>query len=395
MTRLRWWASFKMRIWLPALSLALLVCGCSVIPNVGPSASDITHERTAAVQRFELIDLDMSVAQVLRGRRPDKSIASFGDYRPSSVLRIGVGDQVAVTIWEAAAGGLFSAPLVTNQFTTGSKSATIPPQVVDRDGMITVPYAGAIHVAGHTTRDVQAAIEQALQGKAIQPQVLVTVSQSPSNAVSVLGEVVAGARVPLSANGDRVLDVIAAAGGVKSPVNDSFVELMRGQRSARVALSRVVADRREDIYVRPGDVLTVVRDPQTFIAYGATGNNNQIQFNADGINLNEAIAKASGLLDQRADAQGVFLFRFEPESVARALRPNSPLIEPGKLTPFVYELNLHDANSFFVAQAFPIFNKDLIYVSDAPLVDVQKVLQVFNQAITPAATGATVARVAE
>jgi len=379
-------------IYAPALALAsaLTIAGCASVPTEGPSASDIVSERSAPVQRFELVDLDMNVAQVLAGRRADKTIASFGDYRPSSQLRIGVGDQVTVTIWEAAAGGLFSAPLVTDKFSTGSKSATIPPQIVDRDGMITVPYAGQVHVAGHTPKEVQAAVEQALEGKAIQPQVLVDVTRSPANTASVLGEVVQGARVPLSVKGDRILDVIAEAGGVKAPVSETFIELTRGKRTARVALSRVVADHREDIYVQPGDVITVVRDPQTFIAYGATGRNAEIPFDAEGINLNQAIAKAAGLLDYRADPEGVFLFRFEPESVARVLRPNSPLVQPGKLTPFVYRLNLRDPNSLFVAQRFPIFNKDVIYVSNAPLSDVQKVMEIFNLAVTPAASAASI-----
>ncbi|HLH48993.1 MAG TPA: sugar transporter, partial [Roseiarcus sp.] len=104
-------------IYAPALALAsaLTIAGCASVPTEGPSASDIVSERSAPVQRFELVDLDMNVAQVLAGRRADKTIASFGDYRPSSQLRIGVGDQVTVTIWEAAAGGLFSAPLVTDK----------------------------------------------------------------------------------------------------------------------------------------------------------------------------------------------------------------------------------------------------------------------------------------
>jgi len=166
--------------------------------------------------------------------------------------------------------------------------------------------------------------------------------------------------------------------------------LTRGSRTARVALSRIVADHRENIYVQPGDTITVVRDPQTFIAYGATGRNAEIPFDAEGINLNQAIAKAAGLLDFRADPEGVFLFRFEPESVARALRPNSPLIQPGRLTPFVYRINMRDPNSLFVAQRFPIFNKDVIYVSNAPLTDLQKVMEIFNLAVSPAASAASV-----
>ena len=295
-----------------------------------------------------------------------------------------------MTIWEASAGGLFSAPLISDKMSAGSNSATIPEQVVGRDGAITVPYAGRVHVAGRTTRAVQGDIETALQGKAIQPQVLVNVTRSVSNTVSVGGEVAAGARVPLSVKGDRLLEVIAAAGGVRAPVNETYVELSRGATTSRVPLSRVIANPRENIYLQPNDVVTLVRDPQTFIAYGATGRNAEIPFDADGINLALALAKAGGLDDNRSDPQGVFIFRYEPASIARALRPDSPLIVPGHLTPVVYRLNLRDANSLFVEQNFRIANRDLIYVSNAPFTEVEKVMGVLNGGLSTASSIATV-----
>jgi polysaccharide biosynthesis/export protein len=136
--------------------------------------------------------------------------------------------------------------------------------------------------------------------------------------------------------------------------------------------------------------LTLIRDPQTFIAFGATGRNAEIPFDAEGITLAQALAKAGGLLDFRSDPQGVFVFRYEPESVARALRPNSTLIEHGRLTPIVYRLNLRDASSLFTEQGFHIANRDLIYVSNAPLVDVQKVVDIFSTALSPAGSAAEV-----
>jgi polysaccharide export outer membrane protein len=295
-----------------------------------------------------------------------------------------------VTIWEASAGGLFSAPLISDKMSAGSNSATIPEQVVGRDGAITVPYAGRVHVAGRTTRAVQGDIETALQGKAIQPQVLVNVTRSVSNTVSVGGEVAAGARVPLSVKGDRLLEVIAAAGGVRAPVNETYVELSRGATTSRVPLSRVIANPRENIYLQPNDVVTLVRDPQTFIAYGATGRNAEISFDADGINLAQALAKAGGLDDNRSDPQGVFIFRYEPASIARALRPDSPLIVPGRPTPIVFRLNLSDPNSLFVEQNFRIANRDLIFVSNAPFTEVEKVMGVLNGGLSTASSLATV-----
>jgi polysaccharide export outer membrane protein len=279
---------------------------------------------------------------------------------------------------------------MTDRFSTGSKSATIPDQAVGRDGAISVPYAGRVRVLGRSTAEVQLVVEKALEGKAIQPQVLVNVTRPISNTATVGGEVTQGARVPLSMKGDRLLDVVATAGGIRAPVNETFVQLARGDRTARVALSRVVSDPRENIYIRPGDVLTLVREPQVFIAYGATGRNAEVPFDADGITLSQALAKAGGLIDSRSDPAGVFIFRYEPEGVARQLRPNSSLIERGRMTPVVYRLNLRDANNLFVAQNFRIFSKDVIYVSNASLTDVQKVLQIFNMVASPVATGASI-----
>ena len=49
--------------------------------------------------------------------------------------------------------------------------------------------------------------------------------------------------------------------------------LQRGGVTERVPLQRVTDDSRENIFMRPGDVVTLVRDPQTFLTYGATNGN--------------------------------------------------------------------------------------------------------------------------
>lgn len=364
------------------------LCGCSSLSGEGPSTDDvIAQSGSPGVQRYEIVDIDSSVVNILRSRGSDSFIARFGDYRPSVEPKIGIGDTVAVTIWEAGAGGLFSAPLLSDKFSTGSKSSTLPEQIVGRDGSISVPYAGRIKVAGRTTQQVQDIVERALAGKAIEPQVLINVTRSISNSVTVTGEVVNGARVPLTVRGDRVMDVIATAGGIRAPVNETYVQLSRGRETARVPMTRVANDPRENIFMRPDDVLTLIRDPQTFIAYGATGRNAEIPFDAEGINLSQALAKAGGLLDFRSDPAGVFVFRYEPESVVRALNPASTIALPNLLTPVVYRLNLRDAASLFIAQSFLVQNRDLLYVSTSPITDAKKVMEVVALITGPASTG--------
>jgi len=372
------------------------MCACSTLPDSGPSAQEIAIQANAAdYPRYEVVDIDPLVVASLRHKGWDSFSARFGDRRISSEPVIGIGDSVTVTIWEASSGGLFSAPVVTDRISVGSNSAMIPEQVVGRDGGVTVPYAGRIHVAGKTTRAVQTAIEHALEGKAIQPQVLVNVTRPISNSVSVDGEVANGARIPLSVKGDRLLDVVAAAGGVRAPVNETFVELSRGSKTTRMPLVTIINKPAENIYLHPNDVLTLVRDPQTFLAYGATGRNAEIPFDADGISLAQALVKAGGLLDNRSDPRGVFVFRYEKPSVLRSIRPESLLAVGNQPVPVVYRLNLMDANSLFLEQSFPVANRDLMYVSNSPSTDVQKVFAIIGGGIgTIGAAGGVVSAAA-
>ncbi|MGW9332826.1 polysaccharide biosynthesis/export family protein [Bosea sp. NPDC055594] len=370
----------------------MTLAGCSNLPASGPSTSDIVSPSAENANfNFELIDLTPASLATLNSRAVDSFSGSFGDRSGAVETRIGIGDFVAVTIWEAGAGGLFSAPLTTDRFSPGSRTATIPEQAVARDGTISVPYAGRVKVAGKTAAEVQSTIEERLAGKAIQPQILVTVSRPVSSTVAVTGEVATGGRIPLSNRGDRILDVIAAAGGIRAPVNETEIRLMRGSRSVAVPMITVVNNPRENIYLRGGDTLTLVRNPRTFIAAGATGRNTDIPFDADAMNLAQAIAKSGGLLDFRADPEGVFLYRFESAELLRRVKPDSPLLGRGGRIPVVYRVNLRDPNGLFIAQGLRMQRGDILYVSNAPLTDLQKAFSVFQSLSSPVVQGASVA----
>src|SRR3984893_8300139 len=71
--------------------------------------------------------------------------------------------------------------------------------------------------------------------------------------------------------GDRLLQVIAAAGGSDSPVHDVFVRLSRNGVTASVPMATLVADPEQNIFAEPGDVVTLMRQPKTFSAFGAAG----------------------------------------------------------------------------------------------------------------------------
>jgi polysaccharide export outer membrane protein len=375
---------------------ALLLCGaaalsaCSTVPSGGPSRQAVFDVGTQTNSPFLLVQLSDFVIQELAHFPGPSLYGRFGDYRAAVEQHIGVGDTVGITIFEAAAGGLFSQPVAAGA--TGSHSAVIPKQLVQRDGAITVPYAGRVQVAGLTPQAVEKTIVERLTGKAIEPQVIVSLSRNIASSVTVSGEVLKGARIPLSARGDRLLDVIATAGALNAPAHETFVELGRDGRVVRVPFQTLMANPKENIYARPGDTLTLIHYPLTFTAVGATMRNSVIKFDAAGISLEEAIGKSSGLLDERADPEGVFVMRYEPVSVVRNYPGLTPQQAALNLVPVAYVIDMRDPKALFLARKFPMHDKDVLYVSNSPFSDLAKVLGLVNSIASPALQGASIAQ---
>src|SRR5271169_3634447 len=153
--------------------LAAFLAGCSVLPASGPSSSDFVSQASQPgdLGGYVLVDLDERIASICNAQPRSSLVRVFADHRPPPDIKVGIGDSVSVTIWEAAAGGLFSA--APTQISAGARTATLPDQIVAKDGTIEVPYAGRLKVAGLRPAEVEKQIVDALHGKAIEPQAVV------------------------------------------------------------------------------------------------------------------------------------------------------------------------------------------------------------------------------
>ncbi len=301
--------------------------------------------------------------------------------------QLGVGDTIEVSIWEAPPATLFGAAQMDSKGSGSNARVTVlPDQNIEGSGNINVPFAGEVKAAGRTPAELQRDIAARLKNIAHDPQVLVKLSRNATSYVTVVGDVANSTRMPLSARGERLLDALASAGGVKQPVDKITLQVTRGQTVASLPLETVIRDPRQNVPLHAGDVVTALFQPFSFTSLGATGKNEEINFEAQGITLAQALARSGGLQDSRSDAQGVFIFRLED---ANALPwPNTPVrtTADGKV-PVVYRVNLRDPNSFFVAQSFMMDNKDLLYVSNAPIAELQKFLNVVFSVAYPVITG--------
>jgi polysaccharide biosynthesis/export protein len=372
--------------------------GCGTIPTAGPTTSQVMDQAAKEPHRFDMVEIDSRVVAALL-QQPGVSLRDrfeHGGQPPHPT--IGIGDTVSVSIWQAPTGQVFGAAPGGNAAGApaaagpSSGSILIPDQVVGADGGISVPYAGRIPAAGRTPFQVQQTIEQRLAEQLIQPQAIVALTKSVSDSVTVSGEQVTGARVPLSVGGDRLMDVIAAAGGSKSPVYETFVRLTRHGETATIPMETLLSNPAENIYAWPGDVITLEQQPATFSVFGATLNNTQVPFGAEKLNLAQAVAKAGGLQDQRADPEGVFLFRFEPPPVVNELGARELRNGPQGDSPVLYHLNLRQVDSYFLAERFPMRDDDLIYVANAPMTEVQKFFTLLGTITGPVISGAIVSR---
>lgn len=388
----------------PALFLfaaAAFLPACSVLPGTGPKSDSVEANATAGLRSdaalpYALVDVSADTIGFLS--QPDliSFQGEFPDKRPKPEQVAGVGDVLKISIFEAAPGGLFT-PATAAGARPGN-FVDLPAQAVDQKGSIYVPYAGEIPAAARTLPEIQQAIVARLRNRAIEPQVVVSLDQQHSSVVSVLGDVNTPGVLPLNSVGERLLALVARAGGPKFEAIESYVTLQRDGKRVKVLLSRVVHDPRENIFIRPNDVIFVTREAPSFTALGALnqnvfGFNSEITFAVETLTLSQAIGKAGGLNDQQSDPAEVYVYRYENRRLLERLGVDTTRFSYDRI-PTIYHVNLRDPSGYLLASGFQMRTKDVMYVANAKVVDYYKLLALINNtAVTTSNTANAVTNV--
>jgi polysaccharide export outer membrane protein len=383
----------SMRLAGSVLAAAAALAGCAMLPASGPygvevygSASSSVYGSEADKLPYAVVDITPDALRIIPLRSQNSFSGRFTDRRPAPTLTIGVGDTLSVSIFEASAGGLFIPA------EAGSRSGNfiaLPNQEVDRQGNISIPYAGVIPAAGRTIRQVQQLIEERLRNRAIEPQAVVSITERRSAQVTILGDV-GSSRLTLNPLGERILDVIARAGGTRFAGYEMFVALQRGKERATVTFSQLLSSPADNIFVLPGDTIYVFRQAPTFLVFGAAAQQGQILFEKENLNMAEALAKIGGLIDTRSDPDAVFLFRLEERKVAERLGVDVSKLGGASTVPVVYRTKLRDPSGMFVTSGFQMRDRDIIYVANSQSVDWLKFISFINSNISFASNVATI-----
>lgn len=369
-------------------SLVIALTACNTLPTSGPSQSEVinTNENAPSASQVNLVELDNNIVNRLILQQDSQLFSGFSGIESGAHYAgaVNVGDVLEISIWEAPPAVLFGTTFSSEGQGTGHLTQ-LPPQMVNQNGMVSVPFVGNVRVAGLQPEAIQAQIQRALSRKANQPQVLVKIANNLSSDVTVVRQGSA-IRMPLTANNERVLDAIAAVGGSTENIEDVAIQLTRGNQVKTLAYETLIANPMQNIALRSGDVVSLLNTPFKFTGLGALGNNQQVRFSSKGITLAEAIGRMGGLIDSRSDARGVFVFRHVPFGQLSAEQQREWEAKGygvGMDVPTVFRVNLLEPRSMFLIQRFPIQDKDIVYVSNAPLSEFQKFLRMIFSITSP------------
>ena len=361
--------------------LALLagLAGCATLPSSGPTGGQI--EKSAESPKDGSAPIQIipvrTIADVPNLGTDAAPTALLPELAPPPTDMIGPGDVLDINIYEAGvtlfSGGNSGGGMSQIAVNPGVQVQKLPPTRVDDLGDITVPYAGTLHVAGITTGEVEAMIRHALERLSQNPHVIVTLDQAITNSIIVGGEVAKPGRLVLQTNRESLSDVIALAGGYRGNAKDLTLRVVRGTDSVDVRVNDLIENSKLDVRAYPGDRLMLINNPRTYSVLGASGRVEQLPFSRSSVSLAEAVATAGGVNPGIGNPAAIFVFRYVRD-------------EQGNEVPMVYHLNMMKTGSYFLAQRFPMRDKDVLYFGNAAANQPSKLIQLISQLFSPILT---------
>ncbi len=362
-----------------SFSLVLLagLAGCATLPTNGPTRKQVEKSVEASVAELpiQLVQVE-TIDAVPVAAAVASSESLLPEPPPLPTDMVGAGDVLDINIYEAGVtlfsggggGAMSQVPAAP-----GVQVQKLPPIRVDDTGYIALPYAGRLYVEGHTVREIEAMVRGSLRGMSQNPQVLITLSQAITNSIIIGGEVAKPGRLVLQTNKESLTDVVALAGGYRGNTKDLLARVSRRSGITDIRLNDLVDNPSLDLRISPGDRITLINDPRSYSVLGAAGQVAQFPFSRSSVSLAEAIATAGGVNFNIGNPAAIFLFRYEKD-------------EQGKDLPKVYHLNMMKAGTYFLAQRFPMRDKDVLYFGNAAANQPSKLFQLISQLFTPLMT---------
>jgi len=353
------------------LAGTMAACG---LPQVGPNKRQIMRGSITQQGDAFIVPVD---DHVTRTTAVIKSLGFDDKFLRAAVLgsdTIRPGDTLGISIWENVEAGIL---------TTAGAPATLTEVQVDGAGFIFIPYAGRIRAAGNNPETVRRVITQKLEAQTPDPQVMVQRLAGDGATVAIQGAVSGPGVYPIERPTRTLSTMLAKAGGVSIEPEVARVRVVRRGTTGTIWYLDLFDNPRCDIALRGGDRILVESDTRAYTIMGATGSQDRVKFDTRNLSAIEALAQAGGLVSSASDPTGVFVFRNEPEEIARQVLGRTDLTGAQRM---VYVLDLTRPNGMFMARDFLIRDQDTIYVTEAPYVQWTKVLTAITSTVGAASS---------
>ncbi|WP_320237382.1 SLBB domain-containing protein [Cognatiyoonia sp. IB215182] len=246
-------------------------------------------------------------------------------------------------------------------FATPDQRETVIEVTVSNSGIIFVPYANEIAARGLTTADLREVLLDRYRGKAVEPEIVVTIMETQTDAAIVLGDVGQPGRVSVPSSGIRLLDLMARAGGTSRAPWEVSVTIQRGADKATLPLADILDVPANNVFVRPGDFVSVAYLPRRFAVYGGVIRPSNIEIPKAEADLAYLLAEVGGLNDRVAQAKSAFVFR-----------PATKRGAEHQGTAIAYRLDFSRPDALLLASQFQLARNDIIYVASADAADFQR-----------------------
>jgi len=223
--------------------------------------------------------------------------------------------------------------------------------VVKSDGNLAYPFLNTIAAAGKTVEELRSEMTQGLTKYFPAPQVDIRVMTFNAHQVVVIGEVNHPGTLALDTKPMTLLDAINAAGGMDPNADARSVTVRRGGALYTVDLGAFMTGEmgHNNPTLAAGDMVTVPRRKVAEAYVLGEINAAAIDLSKDTITLTQAITRQGGLIQNRSDARGVFVFRANGEAMT------------------IYQLDVSSPTGLLLGTQFELEVRDVVYITTSPL----------------------------
>ncbi|BCF98236.1 capsular polysaccharide transporter [Paraburkholderia sp. PGU19] len=375
-----------------ALAIAILgvvLSACSAVPGqrmIVPSSIDVSGGQYSSEPRQQITvpitDINLDEIQKLQDAAKGdlsqqvQTMLNTARSEPPAYA-VGKGDVLQITVWDHPE--LVAALGQPNPSSRPSDAA--PGFLVDDEGNVQFPYAGSVHVAGLTVKEIQARIASLIAKIYKDPQVTVRVASFRWAQIYIDGEVRAPGLQQINDIPMTLPEAIGRAGGFTPNADQSRVDLIRDDQTIRINIPDLIDAGRNParIMLQRGDMLRVAaRDENGIYVMGEVNRPATILPMRSGkLTLAEALSQAGSLNQNTAEANQLFVIR-------------APYGSAGK--PQIFHLDATSPVSMILANQFDLHPKDVVFVDNGALVKFNRVLNLLLPAINAGLTAAIVTK---